>query len=41
MAKRQMEWSINNYNVLHYLLTGEDPPDTLLARLLRHHRESA
>ncbi len=34
-AKRQMEWSVNNYNVLHYLLTGEDPPHTLLARLLR------
>lgn len=41
-AKRQMEWSTNNYNVLHYLLTGEDPPHTLLARLLRRHdREGA
>ncbi|MBV0932720.1 potassium channel family protein [Marinobacterium weihaiense] len=39
-AKRQMEWSINNYNVLHYLLTGEDPPHTLLARLLRRGSES-
>lgn len=36
-AQRQMEWSVNNYNVLHYLLTGEDPPHTLLARLLRRH----
>ncbi|MBR9829891.1 MAG: potassium transporter TrkA [Oceanospirillales bacterium] len=36
-AKRQMEWSANNYNVLYYLLTGEDPPHTLLARLLRQH----
>ncbi|MBP0049097.1 NAD-binding protein [Marinobacterium sp. AK62] len=41
-AKRQMEWSVNNYNVLHYLLTGEDPPHSLLARLVRRHdQESA
>jgi len=42
VAKRRMEWSVNNYNVLHYLLTGEDPPHSILARLLRRHdQESA
>ncbi|MBA4502397.1 potassium channel family protein [Marinobacterium marinum] len=41
VAKRQMEWSVNNYNVLHYLLTGEDPPHTVLARLLRRHKREA
>ena len=42
VAKRRMEWSVNNYNVLHSLLTGEDPPHSILARLLRRHdQESA
>jgi len=31
----QMEWTVKNYNVLYYVITGEDPPHSLLARLLR------
>ncbi len=38
-AHRKMELSINNYNVLFYLLTGEDPPSSLLARMLRRHQQ--
>ncbi|MEH6576759.1 MAG: NAD-binding protein [Amphritea sp.] len=34
-AHRQMEWSVNNYNILYYLLTGEDPSDNLLAKILK------
>jgi len=31
----QMEWTVKNYNVLYYVITGDDPPHSLLARLLR------
>lgn len=34
-SHRQMEWSVNNYNVLYYLLTGEDPSNNLLAKILK------
>jgi Trk K+ transport system NAD-binding subunit len=38
---RQMEWTVNNYNVLYYVITGEDPPHSLLARLLRRQEREA
>lgn len=34
-AGRQMEWTVNNYNVLNYVLTGQDDDNSLLARMLR------
>lgn len=34
-ALREMEWSVNNYNVLQYLLTGREQSQTVLSRLLR------
>lgn len=34
-AGRQMEWTVNNYNVLNYVLTGQDDANSLLARMLR------
>ncbi|WP_020683297.1 NAD(P)-binding protein [Marinobacterium rhizophilum] len=34
-ALHQMEWTVNNYNLLQYLLTGQDHSHTLLSRLLR------
>lgn len=34
-AHRQMDWNVNNYNILFYLLTGEDPSYNLLAKLLK------
>lgn len=34
-ARRQLELSVQNYNVLSYLLTGEDRPNGLIWRLLR------
>jgi len=34
-AHRQMDWNVNNYNILYYLLTGEDPSYNLLAKLLK------
>ncbi|HSH30714.1 MAG TPA: NAD-binding protein [Thiohalobacter sp.] len=37
-ARRQLELSVQNYNVLNYLLTGEDRPDGLIWRLLRRGR---
>ena len=39
-AKRQLELSVQNYNVLNYLLTGEDRPDGLFWRLLRRGPET-
>ncbi|MBY4677969.1 potassium channel family protein [Marinobacterium arenosum] len=33
-ASRQMDWTVNNYNVLTYLLTGDDNSNNLLARWL-------
>ncbi|MFC6669525.1 hypothetical protein [Marinobacterium aestuariivivens] len=33
-ALREMEWSLKNYNVLQYLLTGQEHSHTLLSRLL-------
>jgi aryl carrier-like protein len=38
---RQMEWTVNNYNVLYYVITGEDPPHSLLARLLRRQEQES
>ena len=34
-ASDQMSWSINNYNILFYLQTGEEPSHNLLAKLLK------
>ncbi|RTE65514.1 potassium transporter TrkA [Amphritea opalescens] len=34
-ASNQMSWSINNYNILFYLQTGEEPSHNLLAKLLK------
>jgi len=34
-ASNQMSWSINNYNILYYLQTGEEPSHNLLAKLLK------
>lgn len=34
-AHAQMEWSVNNYNILFYLLTGEEPSHNLLAKILK------
>ncbi|MCV6612490.1 MAG: NAD-binding protein [Amphritea sp.] len=34
-AHSQMEWSVNNYNILYYLLTGEEPSHNVLARILK------
>lgn len=34
-ALHQMEWTVNNYNLLQYLLTGQEHSHTLLSRLLR------
>ncbi|UTW14064.1 potassium channel family protein [Marinobacterium rhizophilum] len=33
-ALHKMEWTVNNYNQLQYLLTGREHSDTLLSRLL-------
>jgi hypothetical protein len=33
-ALHQMEWTVNNYNLLQYLLTGRENSDSLLSRLL-------
>lgn len=38
-ALPRMEWTVNNYNVLYYVITGEDPPHSLLARLLRRQEQ--
>ncbi|MBT3144055.1 NAD-binding protein [Neptunomonas phycophila] len=35
----QIEWTINNYNVLYYVLTGEDRSRTLLSRWFREKPE--
>ncbi|WP_286239660.1 potassium channel family protein [Neptuniibacter halophilus] len=32
---RRMQWTVNNYNVLHYVLTGNDASNSLLSRLLQ------
>lgn len=34
-ASRRMQWTVNNYNVLQYILTGNDASNSLLARLLQ------
>lgn len=31
---RRMEWTMNNFNTLHYLLTGNEPTGNLLSRIL-------
>ena len=33
-SNRRMQWIANNYNVLHYVLTGNDASNNLLSRLL-------
>lgn len=38
-ALHQMEWTVNNYNLLQYLLTGQEHSHTLLSRLLRSNGE--
>ena len=32
---RRMEWTMSNFNTLHYLLTGTEPTGNLLSRLLQ------
>ena len=34
-AKGRMEWILKNYNILYYILTGEDPSFNLLSRILK------
>lgn len=34
-AKYRMQWTATNYNLLHYVLTGEDASNTVLSRLLK------
>lgn len=34
-ASREMEWNLNNYNMLHYSVTGNDAGNSLLSRMLR------
>ncbi|WP_417579106.1 potassium channel family protein [Nitrincola sp.] len=34
-ASREMEWNLNNYNILHYSVTGNDAGNNLLVRILR------
>lgn len=34
-AKGRMEWILKNYNILFYILTGEDPSFNLLSRILK------
>ncbi|MCV6588978.1 MAG: NAD-binding protein [Marinobacterium sp.] len=38
-AAGRMDWTVSNYNVLHYVLTGSDDSNNLLARWL-HRREN-
>ena len=33
-SNRRMQWTVNNYNVLHYVLTGNDASNNLLSRFL-------
>ena len=35
MSARRMDWTVANYNVLHYVLTGSEDSNNLLARWLR------
>lgn len=34
-AQRRMQWTANNYNVLQYVLTGNDASNNVLSRLLK------
>jgi len=34
-AYRQMQWTISNFNMLHYVLKGDDASNNLLSRLLK------
>lgn len=34
-SNRRMQWTVNNYNVLHYVLTGNDASNNLLSRFLQ------
>lgn len=34
-SNRRMQWTVNNYNVLHYILTGNDASNNLLSRILQ------
>ncbi len=34
-SNRRMQWTANNYNVLQYILTGNDASNNLLARMLK------
>ncbi|NVK43343.1 MAG: NAD-binding protein [Oceanospirillaceae bacterium] len=38
-AQREMEWTLKNFNVLQYVLTGEEHSHTILSRLLGHGRQ--
>ncbi|WP_299177955.1 TrkA family potassium uptake protein [uncultured Neptuniibacter sp.] len=34
-SNRRMQWTVNNYNVLHYVITGNDASNNLLSRVLK------
>jgi len=34
-SRRSMQWTANNYNVLHYVLTGNEASNSLLSRLFQ------
>lgn len=34
-SNRRMQWTANNYNVLHYIITGNDASNNLLSRFLQ------
>ncbi|PIE25279.1 MAG: potassium transporter TrkA [Neptuniibacter caesariensis] len=36
-ANRRMRWTVNNYNVLHYVVTGNDASNNLLSRFFQKH----
>ena len=39
-SNRRMRWTVNNYNVLHYIITGNDASNNLLSRFLQKNSES-
>jgi len=37
-SNRRMQWTVNNYNVLHYVITGNDASNSLLSRFLQKNK---
>ncbi|WP_415890457.1 NAD-binding protein [Neptuniibacter sp. SY11_33] len=37
-SNRRMQWTVNNYNVLHYIITGNDASNSLLSRFLQKNK---